>query len=132
VRNDAEPHPELARYNVKSPKSTAFGRQAAMKMEDANSKVAGIERKPKNSHGAGTYRERDGKIQAQVVIDGRRVSRTFATKREAQKWVRTTLTDADRGIVPTKADVTTVAAYLSDWLASATPSTFLAQRLDTK
>lgn len=76
-----------------------------------------IERKPKNGHGEGSLRERNGKIQARVLVDGRRLTRTFANKTEARKWIRQTLSDADQGILPADGEKVKVDEFLGQWLA---------------
>ncbi len=81
-----------------------------------------IERKHKNGHGEGSFRERAGKIQARVLVDGRRLTRTFANRTEARKWIRQTLCDRDRGMLPPDDGKISVASFLAKWLGAVKPS----------
>jgi integrase len=73
-------------------------------------------------HGEGTITERGGKFRAQILVDGKRLSHTATTKREAQRWIRETMTKADQGLLTPDGDATTIEAFLARWLATATPS----------
>jgi hypothetical protein len=71
--------------------------------------------------GEGTIVERAGKdgtvkFLAQVWVNGRRVAKTHATRPEAQRWIRRTLSDGERGITPTDEGKWTVAKFLESWL----------------
>jgi integrase len=71
--------------------------------------------------GEGTIVERTAKngtvtFLAQVWAGGVRHAKTLPTRPEAQRWIRRTLTDAEKGIVPTAGGKLTVAAFLEEWL----------------
>jgi integrase len=44
------------------------------------------------------------------------------TRKDAQKWIRDTLGKADNGLLTPEGDATTVASFLTRWLATASPS----------
>lgn len=71
----------------------------------------------KRSHGEGSIYQgkRDGTWTSQVTIDGKRVSKTFGTRREAQDWLNTINGQIKQGLTYSSAK-TTVAELLSDWL----------------
>jgi hypothetical protein len=78
-------------------------------------------------HGEGTIVERpskDGatKHRAQVLVRGRRLGKTFPTRTEARRWIRTTLADADRGLLTPEGDKVTLGDYLPRWLDAAKPA----------
>lgn len=71
----------------------------------------------KRGHGQGSVTRRpNGKWLAQVLVDGRRLSHTVETKREAERWIRETLFKAERGLLPAEAARVTVAQFLDRWL----------------
>lgn len=77
----------------------------------------------KRTYGDGGITERsDGKHQAQYrAEDGRRLSKTFATKRAASAWLAARRVDAARGIAPTS-DTLTVGQMLDRWYAAHAPT----------
>lgn len=87
--------------------------------QDATSERA---RKPKRGHGHGAITERNGKFRAQLLVNGKRLSYTTSTKRDADRWIRKTLTDAEQGMMPADSGKTTVAQFLDQWLAATKPS----------
>lgn len=90
--------------------------------ESTRTDTEGIDKKPKADHGAGTINERNGRFQAQVLVKGRRVSKTFPTRTEAKKWIRQTLANADQGLLPANDGKVTLEQFLSKWLEMTTPS----------
>lgn len=61
--------------------------------------------------------QRSGKWRGQVPLpNGRRVSKTFNTKREANAWIVRTLNEIQQGVDPTPQQIT-VAQFLERWLA---------------
>jgi integrase len=74
-------------------------------------------------HGEGSILEREnGKFQAQILVSGRRLSRTCATKKDAQKWIRETLEKADQGMLAIDGRKVAAEAFLDQWLAATKPS----------
>jgi integrase len=59
----------------------------------------------------------NGTWRAQLSVDGRRISKGFKTKAEAQEWLRSTQTQVERGF-DYHAGKITLAEYLSQWLES--------------
>jgi integrase len=74
--------------------------------------------KPKRSHGQGAIRERNGKFLAEVMVDGKRLYHTAATKRDANKWIRDTVGKAEAGLLPADGGKTTLAQFLARWMAA--------------
>lgn len=58
-----------------------------------------------------------GSWRAQVTVEGRRISHTAPTRKDAQEWVRQTTGQVDAGLTY-EATRTTVEAFLAGWLAS--------------
>ena len=56
-----------------------------------------------------------GKWREQISLQGRRLSRTFSTRGEAQQWIRQTLDQIDDGLTYLGTKLT-LAEYLEDWL----------------
>ncbi len=70
----------------------------------------------RRGNGEGTkIKERNGSYYTQVRLGDRRVTVTAKTKREVQQKVRALLTEADRGILPSR-EKWTVAEYMERWL----------------
>ena len=70
----------------------------------------------KRSNGEGTLcRRANGTYLAQVTIDGRRVSKTFKTRKDAQEWLNTTNRQVKQGLTYSSAK-TTVDELLTTWL----------------
>lgn len=70
----------------------------------------------KRSHGEGSLSKRkNGTYLAQVTIEGKRVSKTFGTRKEAQKWITTTTGQVKKGLTYNSAQ-TTVEEQLTSWL----------------
>lgn len=71
----------------------------------------------KRSHGEGSIYQgkRDGTWTAQVTIDGKRVSKTFKARKEAQEWLNTINGQIKKGLTYSSAK-TTVEELLTDWL----------------
>ena len=59
----------------------------------------------------------NGTWRAQLSVDGRRISKGFKTKAEAQEWLRSTQTQVERGF-DYQAGKITLAEYLPQWLES--------------
>src|SRR4030042_5184656 len=61
------------------------------------------------------YRRSSGRWRAQVTVDGRRLSKTFNTRGEAQQWIRQILDQIDGGLtyISTKR---TLAEHLDTWM----------------
>lgn len=68
------------------------------------------------THNEGTiYQRSNGKWRAQVTIDGRRLSHTAKTKKDALSWILETRNQIDQGLTFAGADMT-LGEYLDDWL----------------
>ena len=67
------------------------------------------------------YQRKNGKWQAQVSIDGRRIGKTLKTKLECQEWVRQMETQKDKGLSFSAASAT-AKDYLEEWLAHIKPN----------
>lgn len=86
--------------------------------------AAAKEKKPPRPHGTGSISAdaKSGRWRAQVVVGGQRVGKTFATRREAAQWIKTTQADAARGLLPGAGGKTPLADYLQDWLTYVQPT----------
>lgn len=74
------------------------------------------------SHNEGSvYQRPNGKWRAQVSIDGRRLSFTAETKKEALAWIRETKNQIEKGLTFEAAD-TTLAEFLKEWLVTVSSS----------
>lgn len=72
----------------------------------------------KRGNNEGTLQRRpNGSWRAAVSVAGRRVWRTFKTKRQAQEWLRKTLDEVDQGFTLDSAS-TTLAEFMAKWLVS--------------
>lgn len=79
--------------------------------------------KRRRGHGEGTLIDKpNGRVKAQVFVNGRRLSQTFDGRKEAQKRIRDTQSKAEQGMLPVDGGKVTVAAFLDQWLAAITPS----------
>lgn len=74
-------------------------------------------KRPRRGNNEGSIRERKdrGNWEAQVTIQGKRVTKTFETRTEAQKWVREMHNNADIGLSAHSAR-STVQDALTKWL----------------
>jgi integrase len=71
----------------------------------------------KRTHGTGSiYKLPSGKWRCLVTVDGKRISHTTKTRKEAETWARTTTTQVEQGLTYESAR-TTFGAILDDWLA---------------
>src|SRR6476660_4472639 len=71
----------------------------------------------KRANGEGSFQQLpSGSWRAQATINGRRVSVTGKTNREAQEQLRRLLADADKGLLP-PVERLTLAAHVERWLA---------------
>ncbi len=71
----------------------------------------------KRSHGEGSLtRRKNGTFLAQVSIEGRRVSKTFKLRKEAQEWITTINGQVRQGLTYNSAK-TSVNELLTEWLA---------------
>lgn len=69
------------------------------------------------SRGEGHIEKTDtGRWRAQISVRGRRLSSTHDTRKDAQAWLRQIASNADRGVVPTRA---TVGDAINEWLKRA-------------
>ncbi len=76
----------------------------------------------KRGNNEGTiYKRSNGTWRAQVVLEGRRLSKTTKTKQEAQNWLRKTQDEVFAGLTyeSTTIDLPT---FLEEWLISAKPT----------
>lgn len=70
----------------------------------------------KRSHGEGSLTKRaNGSYLAQVSIEGKRVSKTFRLRKEAQEWINTLNQQVRQGLTYNSAK-TTVDELLAEWL----------------
>ena len=70
----------------------------------------------KRSHGEGSLNKRaNGTYLAQVSIEGKRVSKTFKVRKEAQEWINTITGQVRQGLTYSSAK-TTVDELLTEWL----------------
>ncbi len=67
------------------------------------------------------FQRENGAWLAQVSLEGRRLSKTFSTKRAAQAWIRETLNEIDVGL-HYKSTLLTIERFFKDWLVSIEPS----------
>lgn len=74
-------------------------------------------RRRANQEGALWKESKTGKWRAQIRLDGRRLSRTFGTEREATAWLREMRGQVDQGLT-FKGTQTTLGDFLNDWLTS--------------
>ena len=76
-------------------------------------------KRPRRGNNEGSIRERKdrGNWEAQVMIQGKRVTKTFETRTEAQKWVREMHNHSDAGLTFSNARLT-VQEALDKWLES--------------
>jgi integrase len=70
-----------------------------------------------NNEGS-VFQRKSGEWTAMVTIEGKRLSKYFKTRREANDWKKKTLDQIDAGMSLAGAQVT-VAEYLQDWLTTA-------------
>lgn len=67
------------------------------------------------------FRERNGRWQARVTLDGRTISKTFTGKADAQRWARQQQVDFERGIItPVRATIT-LGDVIARYLVEVTP-----------
>lgn len=69
-----------------------------------------------NSEGS-IYKRNNGTWSVQVTLQGRRLSRTFKTRRECQEWLKKTHVQIDEGMTYASTKIT-LEKYLTDWLTS--------------
>lgn len=70
----------------------------------------------KRGHGEGTFFKRaNGSYTAQVSIDGKRVSKTFKVRKDAQDWINTINGQVKQGLTYNSAR-TTVNELMTEWL----------------
>lgn len=70
----------------------------------------------KRSHGEGSiYKRPNGTYLAQVTIEGRRVGKTFKTRKEAQEWITTISGQVRQGLTYNSAK-TTINELMDEWL----------------
>lgn len=70
----------------------------------------------KRSHGEGTiYKRSNGTYLAQVTIEGKRVSKTFKLRKDAQDWITTISGQVRQGLTYNSAR-TTVEELIQEWL----------------
>jgi len=77
-------------------------------------------RKRGNNEGS-LYKRKNGTWRALVTIEGRRLSKSFKTKREAQEWLRQLLDEIDYGLTFNSAQVT-LEEFMEEWLVSVEPT----------
>jgi integrase len=71
----------------------------------------------KRSNGEGSLNKRaNGTYLAQVSIDGKRISKTLRTRKEAQEWIKTLTSQVSQGLTY-KSAKTTVDELMGEWLA---------------
>jgi integrase len=76
----------------------------------------------KRSHNEGSiYQRKNGKWRAQVSIEGRRVSFTAGTKKEALAWIHETKNQIENGLTFKGADMT-LEEFLGEWLKTVSSS----------
>lgn len=76
----------------------------------------------KRSHNEGSiYQRKNGKWRAQVSIDGRRVSHTADTKKEALAWIHETRNQIETGLTFKGAGMT-LEEFLGEWLKTVASS----------
>lgn len=63
------------------------------------------------------YQRANGKWRAQITIQGKRLSYTAENRKEAQKWVRQTRNEMERGLTHEGATIT-FGEWLDEWLVS--------------
>lgn len=74
------------------------------------------------SHNEGSiYQRPNGKWRAQVSIDGRRLSFTAETKKEASAWIHETKNQINKGLTFEATDIT-LAEFLKEWLITVSSS----------
>jgi hypothetical protein len=66
-------------------------------------------------------RRSNGTWLAQVSLQGRRLSKTFKTQREAQRWIRETKNQIDDGLTYDSTNKTLI-QFLESWIVSSKPS----------
>ena len=77
-------------------------------------------KKRANDEGA-TFKRPNGKWQAQISLEGRRISKTFSSQKECRVWIRDMAMRKEKGLtfVATK---TSFQDYLDQWLEDVKPS----------
>lgn len=74
-----------------------------------------------NKEGSIYRRKDDGRWIGGVTIDGKRMSKSFKTRKDAQAWVKETTTQIEDGLTVQGAQ-TTLESYLKQWLETARPT----------
>lgn len=72
-----------------------------------------------NQEGA-IYQRKNGRWQAQLVIQGHRFSRSFFSRKECQVWIRETLNQKDRGLTSDSFS-STFGEFWENWLSIVKP-----------
>lgn len=71
--------------------------------------------KRRGNHEGSIYRRPNGKWQALVSFQGKRIAKTFYTKEESQRWIREMSRKRDKGVSYTWVQFS-VEEYFADWL----------------
>lgn len=77
---------------------------------------------PHRGHHEGSFSERGDKIRVQLTVHGQRLSHTSSTRAEARAWVRKTMSDVDKGLLPADGGKTLLGDFLNHWLETMAPS----------
>jgi integrase len=72
------------------------------------------------NHEGGLYQRSNGSWSAQVSLQGRRISKTFKSQREAVEWIRTARNQIDLGMTYTSTK-RSLAEHLTAWLENSKP-----------
>jgi integrase len=76
--------------------------------------------KRRGNHEGGLYQRSNGSWSAQVSLQGRRLTRSFKTRREAQNWIRETHNQIDLGMTYASTK-RSLAEHLTTWLENSRP-----------
>lgn len=77
--------------------------------------------KKRGNNEGSIYKRKNGSWRALVTVDGKRLTRTFNTKREGQEWIRKMLDEIDSGLV-FESTLITLETFINEWLVSIEPS----------
>ena len=75
----------------------------------------------RGSNEGSLHKRKNGSWRALVTIEGRRLSKSFKTKREAQEWLRQMLDEIDYGLTFNSAQIKLI-EFMEEWLVSVEPT----------
>lgn len=66
-------------------------------------------------------RERNGRWQARITLDGRAIAKTFTSKADAQRWARQQQVDFERGLITPARPTIALGEVIAQYLIEVTP-----------